>query len=123
MTFNFEEAVYASLCHIFGSEDDQYLSTSEQNSFNAKFLERHYLSDEAIRAIAHKWGKANMNDFFYEITESFNQCSYTRRLEGLKTLGIIMNSMSRAKECKYAWHQIREGMNISKDAYDEYVRN
>ncbi len=120
-TFNYEEAVYAALCFIYG-DDDRKISAKEQNGMNSLFLGQHYLSNESMEAISTRWAENGSVGFYDEVIDSLNECSYTEKLRAYRTICITLNDFS--KERKDRWdpaHRIRASLGISSAEYDRFT--
>jgi hypothetical protein len=118
--YGYDEAVYGALCYIYG-DDDNKLSVQEQNGFQSYFNERHYLSHETMKTISYRWSK-NSDDFYWDVINSLNDCSFTQRLEAFKTICIIINEFSSNRDDRWGpAHKIREDLGISSDEYKRYI--
>jgi hypothetical protein len=113
-TFNMNEAIYGYICHSFCS--DNILSAEDQNEFNSKFLERHYLSWETMQAIVGRFFSIDTELFYSEIIDSLKNCSYTQKLEALTTIHIILVEVN-----VLAVVQFMREMNISNEEWKRYL--
>jgi hypothetical protein len=117
--FNHEEAIYAALCHIYGYEDG-VISLNEKTGMKDIFLKRHYFSNNTMETISLKWSQSP--NFYFDILDSLNECSYTQRLEAYRTICIVLNAFSKNRtDIVGPAHEIRDGINISAEEYNRYI--
>jgi hypothetical protein len=119
-TYDYNEAVYGALCYIYG-DDDNEISIKEKAGFYQRYSERHYLSLETRKVISYRWSQG-VEDFYWDVINSLNECSLTEKLEAYKTICIIINDFSANR--KERWdpaNKIREDIGISVDEYKRYV--
>jgi hypothetical protein len=111
--YNYQEAIYAALCYIYG-DDDNRISAEEKAGVKPKFLERHDLSNESMEKISVKWSKEPLF-FCDDIVSSLNECSPAQKLEAYKAICAIINDLGPDREDRWIpANKIREGLGISK---------
>jgi hypothetical protein len=120
--YDYNEAVYGALCYIYGEDDDR-ISVEEKRGVKSRFVERHYLSQETMETISHRWSR-DSEDFYWDVISSLNECSLTNRLEAYRTICVIINDFSAQRDDRWEpAHRIREAMDISIDDYNRYIGN
>ena len=117
-TFNYEEAIYGALCYIAG-KDDYKITTQEKAGIKPRFLQRHYLSNETMETISMRWSSSS--NFYDDVIDSLNDCSFTEKLEAYKTICIILNDWTKRGDRWEPAHEIQNAMNISDDEYNKYI--
>ncbi len=120
-TYDYNEAIYGELCYIYG-DDDNKISAEEKKGIKSRFNEWHYLSNETMEAISYRWSKG-IDDFYWDVINSLNECSLTEKLEAFKTICITINDFSPNRDDRWGpANKIREDMGISSDEYSRYVK-
>ena len=119
-TYGYNEAIYGALCYIYG-DDDNMISSDEKGGIKSRFNERHYLSNETMEAISYRWSQG-IDDFYWDVINSLNECSLTQRLEAYRTICIIINDFSANRDDRWdPANKIREDIGISTDEYRRYI--
>jgi hypothetical protein len=72
----------------------------EKEGFKPRFLERHYLSQETMKTISYRWSQ-NVEEFYWEVVNSLNEHSLTDRMEGYRTICIIINDFSANRDDRW----------------------
>ena len=120
-TYDYNEAIYGALCYIYG-DDDNKISAEEKKGIKSRFNKWHYLSNETMEAISYRWSQG-IDDFYWDVTNSLNECSLTEKLEAFKTICRTINDFSPNRDDRWSpAHKIREDMGISLDEYNRYVK-
>jgi hypothetical protein len=121
--FDYNEALYGALCYIYG-DDDNTISVDEKEGFKPRFLERHYLSHETMKTISYRWSSLNVEEFYWEVVNSLNEHSLTDRMEGFKTICIIINDFSANRDDRWTpANRLREDPGFSREEYNRYTGN
>ena len=119
-SYDYTEAIYGALCYIYG-DDDNTISAEEKRGIKSRFNKSYYLSNETMEVISYRWSQG-IDDFYWDIINSLNECSLTEKLEAYRTICKTINDFNANRDDRWVpARRIREDIGITHDEYQRYI--